>query len=152
MKGKLILAAMLGVSLAIGSQLMSADEDSKFKLTCPVSGKPAKKSAAVELDSGAKVYFCCENCPNAFKKNPDKFAAKANHQLYGTGQAKLAACPLTGKKLNPATAIEIEGVKVCFCCNGCKGKATKASGKAQLELVFGKKAFAKGFKIKKSDE
>lgn len=100
---------------------------------CPVSGKPCSKEHAVSY-KGAKVYFCCPNCPKAFEANKEKFAAKANLQLVQTGQAVQVACPLAGRKINPATAIEIEGVKVAFCCNNCKGKASQADD--QVSLVF----------------
>jgi hypothetical protein len=92
--------------------------------------------------------MCCPGCPGAFEKNTSKYAAKANHQLVLTGQAKQVECPLTGGKLNPDTAIEVCGTKVSFCCNGCKGKVAKAEGDAQIALVFGDKAFEKGFKVK----
>lgn len=118
---------------------------------CPVSGKPINKDATVDY-KGGKVYFCCPNCPKAFAGNTKKFAAKANQQLYQTGQAKLTKCPITGKKLNPATKISVAGTDVCFCCNGCKGKVSKAEGAAQLELVFGDKAFKKGFTVGKKKE
>ena len=67
--------------------------------------------------------------------------------MYATKQAKLVKCPIKGKKLNLKTAIDVAGTKVAFCCNGCKGKVSKATGAAQLELVFSDKAFAKGVKV-----
>jgi len=124
----------------------NAEKKEEFKAKCPISGKPAQKSAAVDY-KGGKVYFCCPGCPGAFKKDTAKYAAKANHQLAITGQAKLVKCPVAGRDLNPATAIDVAGVKVCFCCGGCKGKATKVSGDEQIELIFNDKAFAKGFKV-----
>jgi YHS domain-containing protein len=121
------------------------------KCVCPVSGKPATKEHAVSY-KGAEVYFCCPNCPKAFQANTAKFATKANHQLAVTGQAKEVKCPLTGKALNPATAIDVNGVKVSLCCNNCKGKVQKAAAADQLELIFSDKAFAKGFEVKKSEK
>ena len=129
----------------------SAEGEAECKAKCPVSGKDADKSIAVDY-KGGKVYLCCPGCPAPFKKNTAKYAAKANHQLVVTGQAKQTACPFSGGKLNPDTAIEVCGTKVCFCCNGCKGKATKAEGDDQLALLFGDKAFAKGFKVKEKKE
>jgi YHS domain-containing protein len=43
--------------------------------TCPVSGKPISAKQSVEY-KGSKVYFCCGGCPEAFNKDPEKFAAK----------------------------------------------------------------------------
>ena len=113
---------------------------------CPVSGKAVKAASALD-HNGGKVYFCCDNCPEAFKKDTAKFTAKANQQLFATGQAKAVKCPIAGRDLNPDTAIDVAGTKVAFCCNNCKGKASKATGDEQLELVFGKTAFEKGFKV-----
>jgi len=99
---------------------------------------------------GGKVFLCCPGCTGAFKKNTAKYAAKANLQLVATGQAKQAKCPLTGGKCNPDTATDVAGVKVCFCCGGCKGKVAKAGGDEQIELLFNDKAFAKAFRVAKA--
>lgn len=123
-------------------------DKSKFKCVCPVSGKPAKKDHAVKY-LGGEVYFCCPMCPGAFTKNTKKFAAKANHQLYGNKQAALKKCPFTGKALNPATKITVNGTPVCFCCFNCQGKAKKA--KNQVQAIFNTKCFKKGFVVKKTD-
>lgn len=144
MKLQWLLAALGAVVLLVGGSLIAAEKLDGVK--CVVSGKPVKADAAVDY-KGGKLYFCCPGCPKAFDKDTAKFAAKANHQLVATGQAKQEKCPITGKALNPATKIQVAGVDVCFCCNGCKGKANKAEGDAQVNLVFGDKAFEKGFKV-----
>jgi YHS domain-containing protein len=43
--------------------------------TCPVSGKPINAAQKTEYE-GKTVYFCCGGCPDAFKADPAKFAAK----------------------------------------------------------------------------
>jgi YHS domain-containing protein len=43
--------------------------------TCPVSGKPISPKNSV-VYNGKKVYFCCGGCPEAFNKDPEKFASK----------------------------------------------------------------------------
>jgi len=135
--------------LAVGFVAFAAEEKAKpFKATCPISGKPALEDKTADY-KGAKVYFCCGNCPAAFTKETAKFATKANHQLFATGQATEVKCPLSGGKLNPDAAVEIGGTKVAFCCENCQGKAKEAKGDAQVELVFSDTAFAKGFEIKK---
>lgn len=129
----------------------AAAEKKKCAATCPISGKAINKSVAVDY-AGGKVFLCCPGCTGAFKKNTAKYAVKANHQLAATGQAKQAKCPLTGGNCNPDTATEVAGVKVSFCCGGCKGKVAKASSDDQLQLLFGDKAFAKGFKVAKAEK
>ncbi len=44
------------------------------------------------------------------------------------------ACPFSGKPVNPEAVSEIDGVKVGFCCNNCKGKFEKDPEKS-LEKV-----------------
>jgi YHS domain-containing protein len=140
------------VATAVAAALVTAVYAAEVNLEgikCVVAGKPAKAGTEVDY-KGGKVYFCCMNCPKTFKASPEKFATKANHQLVATGQATEIKCPLTGKDLNPETAIQVAGAKVAFCCNNCQGKVEKASGEEQLELVFNDKAFEKGFRVGKS--
>jgi len=139
--------ALIGPAVLMLAGTLAAEEkkDPLKGITCPISGKAVKAGATADY-KGGKLYFCCGGCSGAFAKDTAKHAAKANHQLVATGQAKQTGCPLTGNKLNPATVISVGNVKVCFCCNGCKGKVTAAKGDEQLELVFGKK-FDKAFKV-----
>ncbi len=133
------------VALVAGLAVVQAADQGKkgFKATCPVSGRAAKANCKIEV-KGKTIHFCCGNCLKAYKGNPDKYQAAANLQLYQTGQIKLKACPLTGRKLNPATKVSFKGVHICFCCNGCKGRFQRADDKQKLEMVFGSKS--KGFK------
>jgi hypothetical protein len=147
MNSRWFFLAAVVTSLVIAASWTVADEAKKeFKPKCPVSGKAAKSDCTVDYQGG-KVHLCCPGCVAPFKKDTDKFAAKANHQLVGTGQAKQKGCPLTGGKCNPSTALEVAGINVCFCCNGCRGKVAGAESDEQVEKVFGKKAFAKAFKV-----
>jgi hypothetical protein len=128
--------------------LRAADKDKDAPtIKCPVTGRAATKDVAVDY-RGAKVYLCCPGCTGKFQEQTAKFAAKANLQLAQTGQAVQKACPLSGGKTNPDTAIKVCGVSVAFCCNNCKGKVSKAKAKAQVEMVFGDKAFDKAFAVK----
>ena len=151
MKNRWYLASAVAL-LACAGAVIAADE-AKISLegiTCPISGKKVVAESETKYKDGV-VFFCCQNCPKAFEKDTAKFAAKANSQLVATKQYAEVKCPLTGKDLNTATAIKVNGVEVCFCCNSCKGKATKAEGAEQIELVFGDKAFEKGFKPAKKE-
>ncbi len=146
----------IAIAIVVLSISLGAAKEKKIKLDgikCPVSGKAVKDGTDVAFNKG-KVFFCCNNCPKAFKKDSKKFAAKANHQLVATGQAKQQKCSIKLRKLNPKTKISVAGVDVSFCCNGCKGQATKAEGDAQIALVFGNKNFAKAFQVgkKKADD
>ena len=143
-----LVASMLMVVALVA---FAEEDKKKFDHKCPVSGQPAKEDKTADY-KGAKVYFCCENCPKAFEKDTAKFAEKANAQLVATGQFKQVKCPLTGGKLNPEAKAEVAGVTVNFCCNNCKGKVAEAKGDEQLKLVFADKAFDKGFEIVKKEK
>ncbi|MEX2561180.1 MAG: YHS domain-containing protein [Pirellulales bacterium] len=147
MKTRFLLAALVVTALAFSQSLVADDKkdsEKEFSATCPVSGQPAKEDKTVAY-KGKKVYFCCENCPKAFEKDPKKFAVKANHQLLATGQMILVACPFTGRDLNPETAVKLGGAEVAFCCMNCKGKFDKAGDDEKLALVFTK--IGKGFTL-----
>lgn len=139
----------LCVAMLLAAKGFSAAEkesgDKKFEATCPVSGKPAIESSFVEMKDGSKVYFCCENCPKAYEKDPKKFAIKANRQLLETHQVVEVACPLTGKPLNKAAKANIGHAEVTFCCEKCLAKFEKADEDAKLKLAFSPAALKKGF-------
>ncbi|HLQ44877.1 MAG TPA: hypothetical protein VK137_09130 [Planctomycetaceae bacterium] len=145
-------ASLLILALAVSIVLPRLTAEEKDKLNgakCPVSGKAAKAESSVAYRD-AKVYFCCDNCPESFNKDKAKYSTKANHQLVQTGQAKQEKCPFTKKDLNKDATVEINGVKATFCCNNCKGKVEKAKDDEKLEMVFADTPFDKGFKVEKA--
>jgi YHS domain-containing protein len=142
------------IELTLVSQQGDASKEKAEKdveVTCPISGRPVSENSTADY-RGGKIHFCCDNCKAKFEKEPAKFAAKANRQLVASGQAEQIGCPLTGKKINPETAMEVGGTKVSFCCNGCKGRVTKAQPKEQEQMVFGDTAFGKGFRMKQNNK
>lgn len=144
---KKIAATLAVAAFAFVSVLaFAADEAKAPKVTCPVSGQPAKAEHTVDY-KGGKVQFCCPNCPKAFTADPEKFAVKANHQLALTGQAKQVACPFTGGKLNAEKTADVGGVTVTFCCGNCQAKAKAASQDELAAKVFSDEAFAKAYKV-----
>lgn len=141
------LVASLSLFAFVASFVVAEDAKKEFKCNCPVAKtKAAKEDKSAEY-RGAKVYFCCGGCPEAFKKDTAKYAARANMQLVVTGQAEEKKCPFSGEALNPDTKTKIGDAEVAFCCNNCKAKAEKATGEDQIEMVYGDKAFDKGFKV-----
>ena len=146
MKAMLLILA-LAVSIVL-PRLTAEEKDKLNGAKCPVSGKAAKADQSVAYRD-AKVYFCCDGCPESFNKDKAKYATKSNHQLVQTGQAKQVKCPIKEKDLNKDATVEISGVKATFCCNGCKGQVEKAKDDEKLEMVFADKAFDKGFKVEK---
>jgi YHS domain-containing protein len=52
---------------------------------CPVSGDKVGDSKLTEVYNGKIYHFCCDDCPPAFKKDPEKFAkaVAADPAKYG---------------------------------------------------------------------
>ncbi len=153
MKFRFAMAAVMICSL-VGLRLVGDDtkkegakEDKKFECKCPVSGGPAKEASSVDY-KGKKVYFCCDNCPKAFEKEPTKFTAKVNQQWVKTGQIIQVACPFTGGKINKDAKLDVGGSSVNFCCMNCLGKAKAKEGAEQVTLVFGD--ISKGYTLQTS--
>ncbi|MFG0261086.1 MAG: hypothetical protein ACF788_01675 [Novipirellula sp. JB048] len=138
------VASVFAVAL-IATATVFAGEAKLDDIKCVVASKPVDASKSADYKD-AKVYFCCNGCAGKFTKDTKKFATKANQQLVATKQYEQKGCPFSGKKVNPETVTDVDGIKVAFCCNGCKGKVAKAEGDAKVKLVFGEKAFAKAFK------
>ena len=91
MRARIALVALAAAALVWGSALVAQekkaadDAEKKFTATCPVSGGPAKEASSVKF-RGKNLYFCCDNCPKAYRADRAKFRAKANRQLLETGQ------------------------------------------------------------------
>ncbi len=110
--------------------------------------RDVKESKAVDHLDG-KVFFCCPGCVKKWNKDSTKFTTQANLQLVQTGQYTQTKCPISGGDVDEEQFVEVDGVKVHFCCGNCKGKvASAATDEAKRELVFGEKMFAKGFEKK----
>lgn len=144
------VTSCLAVLLVAGATVVAGDVDLEG-VKCVVADKAATEGKSAEYKDGT-VYFCCGGCAGKFAKNTKKFAANANRQLVATKQYEQKACPISGRDLNPDTAVKVAGVSVSFCCNNCKGKVEGAEDEAaQVNIVFADKAFEKGF-AKKSDD
>ena len=65
-----------------------------INLKCPVSGKDVDPKFTLQVD-GKTVGFCCNMCPDQFKKEPAKFAA--NIKSDAPGAPAPAASAETGK-------------------------------------------------------
>jgi YHS domain-containing protein len=142
----IVMSVAASMLLAVGGLKAAKEEGKKeFKATCPVSGKPAGEDHVVELKNGDKVYFCCDNCPKAFKANPKKYDLQVKRQLVETGQVVQVACPMTGKPMSKDHTAKVGEAEVAFCCDKCQGKFEKASDEEKLKLLFAAKDFNQGF-------
>ena len=109
-------------------------------VTCPISGDEIKKSEAkgsCELD-GKTYYFCCENCKEAFVKNPEKYTQEKEHEGHMHGEdlhkghehaedkdndtLKDPVCGMEIEKSEAKFTHEHNGETYYFCMEGCKEK------------------------------
>jgi YHS domain-containing protein len=134
MKSRLLGLTALAAFLLVPA-IRAEDKAAEPALKCPVSGEAASKDHAVDFEGG-KVYFCCDDCPKTFAKTTEKFAAKAHHQMVLTSQLVETKCPFTGKDLAADKTVEVNGVKVAFCCANCQKKAAAMSSDDLLAKVF----------------
>lgn len=141
----------LAILLVAGATVVAGDVELK-DVKCVVANKPASEGKSAEY-KGGKVYFCCGGCAGKFAADSKKYTERANHQLVATKQYVQKGCPFSGGEVNPETLVSIAGMKVGFCCNGCKGKVESTEGdQAKMKLVFSDKSFKNGFEKKDSDE
>jgi hypothetical protein len=70
--------------------------------------------------------------------------------LVQTKQFKQVGCPVSGGKTKKEQVAKIDGVKVAFCCEKCKGAIETASKDEQLAKVFAEEVFTKAFAAKKN--
>jgi YHS domain-containing protein len=83
------------------------------KAKCAVSGKEIEitdKTPRIDVQGKAQ-YFCCENCPKAFAKTPEKFVKKVGN------------CPVQGAAVTSAKAEDRKVINNSLwyvCCAGCK--------------------------------
>lgn len=146
MKTRFLLASAAVVALLVAGSLTAAEkETAEFKATCPVSGKAAKEASFASIKGDKKVYFCCQGCPKAFAKDPEKFTKQVRLQLLETKQMIQVGCPISGKAVNEETLCDIGHAKVGFCCKNCQGKFAEADGEGQLEIAFAD--LSKGFTL-----
>lgn len=105
---------------------LSAEEAKKAK--CIVSGKEIEitpKTPKVFVQ-GKPAYFCCENCPKAFQKTPEKFV-----KVEGK-------CPIFGTDLTnptPELRMVINNGLWYVCCPGCIDGVSKEPQKLKSDLI-----------------
>lgn len=134
-KSILSLLVILFAMTLIGGNGISQEEKKSETVVCPVSGETVLKSEAAGpyKYEGVDYYFCCNNCLNKFKENPQKYINKTT-TLCCDGK-------MTGDK---ATAIKVtyEGKDYFFCSEKCKAEFDK-DPKAYLQRVKADKSGSK---------
>jgi len=98
-----------------------AHSDADSTVMDPVCGMKVKKSEAKATYeyNGKTYYFCMEGCLEKFKKDPEKYASKAE---------EMVTCPVSGetvKKSEAAGKYDYDGKTYYFCCPNCQEKFVK---------------------------
>jgi len=122
----LLLAALCGLTLA-------AAHAAPQKAKCVVSGKEIEvgdKTPRVAIQ-GKLHYFCCENCPKAFAKTPEKFVKDGGN------------CPILGSKndtIDVKNRVVVNNGLWYVCCAGCSDGVTTSTVvlKGLRDVVTGK--------------
>ena len=128
----------LALVLAAGAALADQHEG-KPQTACPVSGKPIDKASSPHIDfQGQRIYFCCDNCPPAFRKDPESFFAKAAEAgvVFENIQT---ACPVSDETLGEhegmePVSIQYKGRTVKLCCAACQKPFAKDPAKYLAKL------------------
>ena len=75
----LVFVGCLCLLVSVGFVLSGCGKGDEAKAdtqtSCPVMGRPINKKIYEDY-KGKRVYFCCGDCPKAFKAKPDKFMKK----------------------------------------------------------------------------
>ena len=113
--------------------------------------RKANEKYSVDFENG-KLYFCCKGCVQKFetKKSEAKVIARANEQLFATGQYRQKLCPVGGHEMSDDNFVEVSGNKVHVCCKNCVSQLNDlGSDAARIEKVFNQESFAKSFEPNK---
>jgi YHS domain-containing protein len=87
----IIIAAAFCLTAALGTAW------AKPQQTCPVMGGAINKSVYTDYN-GKRIYFCCEGCPEKFKKDPEKYMKKFEAEGVELEKAPGATEPEPQKK------------------------------------------------------
>lgn len=139
------LTAIAALLLMASATALAANTESS-EVQCIIADKAADMSKSADYKDG-KVYFCCGGCASKFAKTEAKYAVKANHQLVATKQYEQKMCPFSSRPADANKTTMVAGVKVAFCCDGCKSKVESTKDDdAKMALIFADKKFTKAFK------
>jgi YHS domain-containing protein len=124
----LTAAAPLGLA-DTGADTKTAAVTNKF---CPIMGKDSAVDPTIRVEhEGQYVYFCCQGCLNAFKKDPAAAIAKMSPEEQEAIKVN-DTCPVTGDKIaDRSIRTESEGKLVYFCCAGCKAGFEKKNSSGE---------------------
>lgn len=132
-----ILVILSVVVFAFSLSAFAQQQDDEM-VKCAVSGEKIKKSEAKGTYeyNGETYYFCCDNCIESFKKNPEKYIHREGQQMQehahhdsesqvheqGDDTVVDPVCGMKIKKSEAKATHEYNGKTYYFCMEGCKEK------------------------------
>ena len=136
---------ILSVVVFLFSLSTYAQQTDDEMVKCAVSGEKMKKSDAKgSLEyKGETYYFCCDNCIESFKEDPEKYINQENpdghehahqhgeEQMHEHGEDTVVdpVCGMKIKKSEAKATYEYNGNTYYFCMEGCKEKFVKEPAK-----------------------
>ncbi len=92
---------------------------------CPVMGEPIDPKIYGRY-KGQRVYLCCSECVDAFKKDPEKYAKAIKAQWDAMPALRMQTkCPVTGEKLDMSVFVEEPHYDLFFANADAKSKFQK---------------------------
>ena len=125
----------------------AAEETGKLQTNCPVEGGKINKELFTDY-AGWRVYFCCPDCIDSFRKDPEGYLGKMKAEgiLPARAPKPQTLCPVLGGEVNRDTYGDYKGKRVYFCCEQCKIKFEAAPA------VYLKKLHEEGIELEKIPE
>ena len=80
------------IAIAAVFCLSAAPAWAKPQQECPVIGGPINKNVYTDY-KGKRIYFCCNGCPEEFRKNPEKYMDKMKKEGVELENAPTAPAP-----------------------------------------------------------
>ena len=110
-----------------------AQQQSEESVICAVGGEVMKKSdAKITYEyKGKTYYFCCQQCKEAFVKNPEEYLQKKDQETQRHAHKKAedtSIDPVCGMKMKTSEAkatYDYNGKTYYFCQDECKEKFVK---------------------------
>ena len=75
----MVLAFSAGTGWAAPPPSLDQPLGGKTQVACLVQGGRINKNLYTDY-KGQRIYFCCPGCPEAFKKDPEKYLQKMREQ------------------------------------------------------------------------
>ena|SRR3989339_1185686 len=147
MKAQFIFTLTSATALVVASLSLAAESKMKPQEFCPVMGFAINKEVYAD-NGGKRVFFCCPNCEEKFKADPEGYLNKMKEAGFAAADTpKMQSdCPVKGGKINREVFFDHEGKRVYFCCADCVAKFESEPAK------YLKKMESQGIELEKAPQ